>query len=111
MVLDLNPVALDWAVAEASGTPIYRSGETMTRMDVDGNVYWKPSTDWAQGGAIIEREGIGLERDDQGIWFASYDLSAETAWGATGKTPLEAAMRCYVSVKLGNDVELPEGLL
>ena len=104
MVLDLNPVALDWAVTKSEGLSHDIEPDTPWGL-------WGWALDWAQGGPIIEREGIGLECDDQGIWFASYDLSAETAWGATGKTPLEAAMRCYVSVKLGNDIELPNQIL
>ena len=58
---------------------------------------WSPSTDWAQGGPIIEREGIQ-------IWCAG------PLWGAghgkwkrfeSGDTPLIAAMRCYVASKQG----------
>jgi len=69
------------------------------------------STDWLLGGPIIEREKIGIECDDQGIWFASYDLSADIAFGATGITPLIAAMRCYVASKLGDEVDVPVELL
>ena len=95
---ELSRAALDWAVAECEGLPD------------DGFSNPEYHIDWAYSGAIIEREGIGLERDDQGVWFASYDLSAECAWGATGATPLIAAMRCYVASKLGDEVEIPEEL-
>lgn len=69
------------------------------------------STDWRFGGPLIESEGIGIERDgteNRTFWFASYDLSAPTAWGATGPTPLVAAMRCYVASKIGNEIDVPE---
>jgi hypothetical protein len=64
-----------------------------------------PSTDWAQGGAIIEREGIELLCETLGFrWVAMPQKGPE--W--SGPTPLIAAMRCYVASKLGFEVELPE---
>ena len=98
---ELTGAALDWAVAVC-----------------EHNVGWEPegedrdyySTDWAQGGPIIERERINIDCDDQGVWFASYDLSAETAWGSTSLMPLIAAMRCYVASKLGDEIGIPKEL-
>jgi hypothetical protein len=105
---ELTGVALDWAVAEADGTPIYRSGKTMTRMDMDGNIYWQPSTDWAQGGPIIEREKIAVwHRGDEWPWRAQ---QSDTSHLKGGTTPLIAAMRCYVASKLGDTVDIPEEL-
>jgi hypothetical protein len=101
-VNDLTGAALDWAVTKCQG---FDHEVTSSEWGM-----WGWATDWAQGGAIIELEGIGIERDDQGVWFASYDLSAETAWGATGSTPLIAAMRCYVAATLGKEIEIPEEL-
>ena len=74
-----------------------------------------PSTNWAQGGPIIEREVISLVfLGDH--WVASTpNPEAKLGDGrdpleAYGPTPLIAAMRCYVSSKLGDEVELPEEL-
>ena len=117
---ELQGAALDWAVVKCEcdipaafkSIPALLNG-TVRVFRKDTNAYSEPvspSTDWAQGGPIVEREKIGIECDDQGVWFASYDLSAETAWGATAPTPLIAAMRCYVASKLGDEVEIPEGL-
>lgn len=58
-----------------------------------------------QGGPIIERERINL-------WNEGYEWEASRygehiVWG---KTPLIAAMRCYVASKLGDDVTIPEEL-
>lgn len=69
----------------------------------------KPSTDWSQGGPIIEREKIG-------VW-PSESISGQ--WGARmlntyimyGPTPLIAAMRCFVASKLGDEVEVPDELV
>ena len=104
---ELTGAALDWAVAEASGTPIYRSWKTLTRMDMDGQHYWQPSIDWSQGGPIIQREEL-----------SSLKCYSTNEWGCLngevfceGPTPLVAAMRCYVASKLGDEVEIPEELV
>ena len=68
------------------------------------------STDWAQGGPIIEREGITLRSCiDGAAWDA--ELAYEETILAPGPTPLIAAMRCYVASKLGDEVDIPEELL
>jgi hypothetical protein len=81
---------------------------------------WAPSTDWSQGGPIIEREGIGLiqyregevDPEDVGTWCASYVPDAFGLEGISfhGPTPLIAAMRCFVASKLGDEVEVPDEL-
>ena len=122
----LTGAALDWAVAEASGTPIYRSWKTLTRMDMDGQHYWQPSIDWAQGGPIIERERIELKCWDgtwgveKGTWVAEV-LHEDRRYGGVmssegqGPTILLAAMRCYVASKLcdqfTNEVDVPDELV
>ena len=67
------------------------------------------STDWSQGGPIIEREGIQLHVNEAKTeWLGS-------CWGYPaqqyGPTALIAAMRCYVASKLGDEVEIPDDLL
>jgi hypothetical protein len=106
---DLTGAALDWAVAEASGTPIYRSGKTLSRMDVDGGIYWQPSTDWSQGGPIIEREEICIDKVARENWCACVRSVKNSPW-LYGPTPLIAAMRCYVASKLGEKIEVPKEL-
>lgn len=119
---ELTGAALDWAVAEASGTPIYRSGKTMTRMDMDRNVYWQPSIDWQQGGPIIERERIsvmlsfrdsyaeGANAKPSGWCARKYQYGVLNEPLSHAPTPLIAAMRCYVASKLGDEIELPKEL-
>ncbi len=112
---ELIDPALDWAVAEASGTPIYRSGRTLTRMDMDGNAYWQPTIDWAQAGPVIEREKISLEHlygaGDAGedVWVATR-MEGPSFSEEQGPTALVAAMRCYVAACLGDEIEIPEEL-
>ena len=70
---------------------------------------YTPSTDWAQGGPIIEREKIGLFFDRAcGNRCAAKHITAPYQ---IAQTPLIAAMRCYVSSKLGDDVEIPKELV
>ena len=105
---ELTGAALDWAVAKCEYDEL--SMKVIQHPAYAGKFpIPRPSTSWLQGGPIIEREGIGIERFD-GRWLASYDLSTETSWGATGPTPLIAAMRCYVASKLGDDIDIPKEL-
>lgn len=108
---ELTGAALDWAVAKAMGE------DDAPGSFLDGVVphpdYLKfyPSTDWSQGGPIIEREGLGVvpSADDASVWVASI-FEPDWKFNRTGPTPLIAAMRCYVASKLGDEVEIPEGL-
>jgi hypothetical protein len=97
----LIDLALNWAVARANGN-------TGT-FGIDG---WNPSTNWAQGGPIIEREKIAILSPMTGeFWDARDGKRLETPfvyW--RGPTPLIAAMRCYVASKLGEEVDVPEEL-
>jgi len=66
-----------------------------------------PSTDWVQGGPIIEREFIELTCTDE--WKAFMRFQSNPC-DEDGPTPLIAAMRCYVASKLGDDMEIPNEL-
>ena len=67
-----------------------------------------PSTDWQQGGPIIERELIETTRG--GAYAEHFWKATRNSITAYGPTPLIAAMRCYVASKLGDEVEIPENL-
>jgi hypothetical protein len=101
---ELTGAALDWAVAKCEvGDAAEQAGD-----------WWKPSTNWAQGGPIIEREGIGLDQyADYPRWQAFTPAPEQPSGQAVcnGPTPLIAAMRCYVASKLGDDINIPEELL
>ena len=107
---ELTGAALDWAVAKCEG--YFDIGMASVHDGVADVFYfdaWAPSTDWAQGGVIIEREGIMIERwVSTGYWQAANALVTKVF---TAKTPLVAAMRCYVASKLGEEVEVPDELL
>lgn len=132
--------ALNWAVASALGDTqaVFRfpNGTPCEAVILDrgvpydmriGNVF-HPSTDWAQGGPIIEREGISLrpirrpghELDgqclaaiDHGntgtlVQWVKRETFSQHYW--KGPTALIAAMRCFVASRLGDEVDVPEEL-
>jgi hypothetical protein len=70
---------------------------------------YTPSTNWAQGGPIIEREEIESRKVGIHTWLAETQCD-HNDHSETGPTPLIAAMRCYVALKLGDDVEIPKEL-
>lgn len=113
---ELTGAALDWAVAKCEGItilPKMRGGRFVT-LNRGETVLLCYSTNWAQGGVIIERERIAVTPRDE-FWDALYqdNLFEEDCSDhyQTGTTPLEAAMRCYVASKLGNEIELPQELM
>jgi hypothetical protein len=73
------------------------------------------STNWAQGGPIIEREEISISREfsaggiEWAAWTPAPIRDDAEAFGY-GPTPLIAAMRCFVASKLGDEIEVPEEL-
>jgi hypothetical protein len=98
---ELTGAALDWAVAKCEYFPV--------RNGFDDNCP-EYSTDWAQGGPIIEREWVDLHCVNDSLWEAECPAVGGLAM-QNGPTPLIAAMRCYVASKLGHDVDVPEGVL
>jgi hypothetical protein len=105
--------ALDWAVAKIEfPDPDYDDEWRTANIYFESNEWaFQPSTNWEQGGPIIEREHIELHHDD-GIWSAAHPrIRPKSRWWRNGPTPLIAAMRCYVAFKLGDEVEIPEELL
>lgn len=105
---ELTGAALDWAVAKCEG---YFDIDMASVRDGVVNVFyfpaWQPSTDWSQGGPIIEREMLELVPQSSALWDAMY---RNQHIPNDGPTPLIAAMRCYVASKMGDEIELPEEL-
>ena len=116
---DLTGAALDWAVAKCEFDGCEDWDGTLSGVDAVSDMQggtFNPSTDWAQGGTIIEREEISLSRDfytgrvEWAAWTPAPFRDDAEAFGY-GTTPLIAAMRCYVASKLGDEIELPEELM
>jgi hypothetical protein len=92
---ELKGAALNWAVNHV---------ERLTGILAPVNYCGK----WEHGGPIIEREGISINSHLDG-----YEWFARDYWGLNeqaAEKPLEAAMRCYVASKLGDTIDIPEGL-
>ena len=118
---ELVDASLDWAVAKCMGVKVGRPLGWNKSLATVANIKcypygppsYSPSTEWRQGGPIIERQRIRLEPLPDngwrgylpgkcGIWVDIYGREA---------TPLVAAMRCYVASKMGDEVEVPDELL
>ncbi len=144
-ISEATPLQLNWLVAKCEGKSLEASYFAWFRMvsggggwssvridqhlasigkdhpfmrDRNGNAVPIPaySTNWAQGGPIIEREEIALLNNykecDELRWRAFHNKTKDVShrW-EHGATPLVAALRCYVASKLGDEVEIPEELL
>ena len=95
-------------------------GEVLDRLvaQCEGQVYHGPawtkySTDWAQAGPIIEKNRLKM------VYFATEQVWRVNRLRYKGlcephdmkdASLLVAAMRCYVASKLGEEVEVPDGL-
>lgn len=113
---------LNWMVAVVFVTDacIFRivNGEVFDRL----GLVWRPTTDWSQGGPIIETkidclrkrskaEEASLAHPNPNFKFkAEIFADIDGYFCAFGPTPLIAAMRCYVASKLGEEVEVPNEL-
>ena len=107
--------ALSWAVAKCEALRTGHSYAYTPRGKLFINsplnpkgrlVAYSPSTNWSQGGSIIERECIETRHDGRKAWCAWHK-----DYGAIfGTTLLIAAMRCYVASRLGDEVDIPEEL-
>lgn len=107
---DIIGPALDWAVAVADSHRVaFQSGHLYLVDERQRRIAeWRPSTAYAQGGPILEREGIGFYKANESKWWAQ-PYGGE--FSAEGPTSLIAAMRCYVMSELGAEVRVPEEIL
>jgi hypothetical protein len=110
----LTGAALDWAVAKCEGLLCfgYRTdGWRFAIEDSDGEVHvFMPTTRWANGGPIIEREKLSvvMQQGMPPIWSAN---CPRALFRSQGPTPLIAAMRCFVASRLGDEVDVSSELL
>lgn len=132
---ELTGAALDWAVAMSQG---YRFGQAKKVLDQIhfplSRPDWKTlgnaalhkdgtwcknvpafSSEWSAGGALIETFGVSIFLQAGGEWGAEYDVQLREDYyrelQATGKTPLEAAMRVLACETFGDEVEVPDELV
>ena len=99
---ELQGAALDWAVAKCEWVAL---DPNLLKDGYPVKFRFEPSTNWAQGGPIIEREGISINIWGNDKWVGNY-CEAEQY----GPKPMIAAMRCYVASKLGDIIDIPEAI-
>ncbi|KAA0999032.1 DUF2591 domain-containing protein [Paraburkholderia panacisoli] len=115
---DLEGAQLDYWVAKAEGLSNPKVEDGLCRVayvdcdnkhekSVEVDAAFSPSTDWAQGGPIIEREDYCLPRVNTNagaLHHGGYAASTPAGFCFYGNTPLIAAMRAYVADKFGDEV-------
>lgn len=121
--------ALNWAVVKSLGLDVHHDailgGVMMDGWHVSG-LRGDPNrwvslercdyaSDWALSGPLVEREKINITShgDD---WIAGYPKPVEFEGFrkyvfSGGDTPLNAAMRCFVESRLGNEIQVPADLI
>lgn len=121
---ELTGLNLDWAVAKCEGREKALEINRMGSLSFDAGIHpymadldkpgryqiYSPSTKWEQGGLIIERVEIAILTCPRG-WAARIGFGGRYL---EGPTPLIAAMRCYVTNKLGDEedeITIPEELV
>jgi hypothetical protein len=140
---ELTGQALDWAVAKCSEMPLFTMGDewpgnysvTMTAaekpiliLDFTGRMWreyqgvtvpWEPSTNWAQGGPLLDKYAtMVFSRDSSadvmigGFWNPSREAACEKKTpNAYGPSILVALCRAIVAANLGSVVQVPAELV
>jgi hypothetical protein len=129
---ELSGAALDWAVEVAIAAQFnegrklkvvrdLRSANGPCWIEVENSpgsgIFHRSmrSTDWSQGGPIIDSEDItwsmhmAPEHGDQ-TRYCAFSYRAGSSKAQAGPTKLTAAMRCFVANHLGDEVDVPEDL-
>lgn len=133
---ELTGRALDWAVAIACGWESDRpeDGQLKRQSDLNPSGYtyivagndqsveeryrYSPSTDWSQCGELIKRFKVSLNYNEHmprsAFCITAWLMSEDPQKGADkyhGLTPQVAICRAVVAAKLGELVDIPEGIL
>lgn len=123
---DLSGAALDWSVAKVVGVeadyllpfiinennqPVVVLNKAKWLEDEEPMAIWSPSTDWAQGGPLIEKYKLDIGapmENGVGSWCAATEWGHPQGYKAD--TPLIAACRAIVASVHGDTVSVPKEL-
>jgi len=118
---ELEGIALDWLVWCCAGGavayPALQGAKFVRAWRGNSAKYVHPSTEWDQGGPMIDRFGISVQKFDgsgppERMWNAyMHEPPLRGEDEIVGPTPLVAVCRCYVADMLGHEVEVPEDIL
>ena len=109
-------VALDWFVAQCESVKTYGPEdfrEQRKHVTKNGEYVFRWHQSWQQTGPLIDREHIDLcwaPGTDTWCAYMSSDRH-DRLLEIDGPTALVAACRCFVVARLGDEVEVPPGLL
>lgn len=118
--------ALDWAVAKAIGgerkphrfasnddAPMYEAWVFPEGSYCRACTQWSPSTDWSQGGPLIEKHLVSfcVEHEDVILAVLCDDYGMYISGWRQGETHLIAACRAIVAAKLGDAALVPAALV
>lgn len=113
---ELTSPLLDYWVARANGSsainlkigPSPRNPEKIVCIENDPSgfawIVFAPSTDWSQGGPLMEKYRIDTEKMSK-AWLAFFRNKSEAPVVAEGSTPLQAICRAVVRAKFGEEVD------
>jgi hypothetical protein len=108
-ISEATNIQLDWLVATCANVEVEHLNDGITVCLLrKPNGKYAPSTDWSQGGPIIEREWDTLMRmlqaknSQHGDMWTDYMLNSQSV--------LVVFMRCYTTSKMGDTAEVPEEL-
>lgn len=114
---ELEGAALDWAVLVVTGGDrgaLERMLRMAAKMDRPAEVLggYHPSTNWSQGGPLIERYHVTFLTIGKSDSLAAMVNRDGKSWPMrVGSSHLTAAMRSIVAFELGDTVDIPEEML
>lgn len=110
--IELDGAVLDWAAAKCKFPDAHTNDIEVwiqpLSCDDPADFAFEPSTNWLQGGPIIQRERITICPNTDSTWWAVHPGAELEVHGATA---LQAAVRAYVHAKFGDEIEVPDDLL
>lgn len=127
---DLTGLALDWAAGTADNLELelpsgFRSRTCVVWCDpfvikLEGRPdfhdktrrHWKPSSNWENGGPLIEKHAVSLHcpQSTDDVW-AGWVITDSGEFCQAGDTALIAACRAIVAARLGDTVQVPKELV
>ncbi len=115
----LDGAALNWAVAQCVEQPVFWHDEARALYMGDGprgDHEYSPSTNWEQGGSLVEHYKIDASWDEDHREWTAFSPVIPTVPGSSasmgrGSTALEASMRALVASHLGCRVQVPVELV